>query len=100
MQSQKRCAASYVLKQSPTAVVTHCCSHNLNLLLAAWPTTKHSQVCCLKRQKLRGLHINAILISWEKRKVLFTSLLLLCVIIRFFKICVITVCNLTKLIKI
>ena len=32
---------------------------------------------------LRGLYINAILISWEKRKVLFISLFL-CVIIWFF----------------
>ena len=30
MQSQKKGAASYVLKESPKATVTHCCSHNLN----------------------------------------------------------------------
>ena len=33
MQSQKKGAASYVLKESPKAIVTHCCSHNLNLSL-------------------------------------------------------------------
>ena len=37
---------------------------------------------------LRGLYINTTLISWEKRKVLFVSLLFLCVII-WLKICVI-----------
>ena len=35
MQSKKEGGASYVLKESGTAIVTHCCSHNLNLLLAA-----------------------------------------------------------------
>ena len=34
MQSQKKGAAAFVLKESPTAIVTHCCSHNLNLSLA------------------------------------------------------------------
>ena len=28
--SQKKCATSYVLKESPKAIVTHCCTHNLN----------------------------------------------------------------------
>ena len=31
MQSQKKGAASFILKELPRAVVTHCCSHNLNL---------------------------------------------------------------------
>ena len=35
MQSQKKCAASNVSEESPTEIVTHCCSHNLNLLLEA-----------------------------------------------------------------
>ena len=35
MQSQKKGAASYVLKGSPKAIVTHCCNHNLNLSLAS-----------------------------------------------------------------
>jgi len=35
MQSQKKGAASYISKESPSAIVTHCCSHNLNLTLAA-----------------------------------------------------------------
>ena len=34
MQSQKKGSASYVLKESPKAIVTHCCSHNLNVSLA------------------------------------------------------------------
>ena len=34
MQSQKKGAASYIWKESPSAIVTHCCSHNLNLSLA------------------------------------------------------------------
>ena len=34
MQSQKKGAASYISKESPSAIVTHCCSHNLNLSLA------------------------------------------------------------------
>ena len=35
MQSQKKGAASFILKESPRAVVTHCCSHNLNLSLSS-----------------------------------------------------------------
>ena len=35
MQSQKKGTASFILKESPNAVVTHCCSHNLNLSLAS-----------------------------------------------------------------
>ena len=31
MQSQKKGAALYVLKELPKSIVTHCCSHNLNL---------------------------------------------------------------------
>ena len=34
MQSEKKRAASYISKESPSAIVTHCCSHNLNLSLA------------------------------------------------------------------
>ena len=34
MQSQKKGAASSISKESPSAIVTHCCSHNLNLSLA------------------------------------------------------------------
>ena len=34
MQSQKKGAASYISKESPSTIVTHCCSHNLNLSLA------------------------------------------------------------------
>ena len=34
MQSQKKGAASYISKESPSAIVTHCCSRNLNLPLA------------------------------------------------------------------
>ena len=34
MQSQKKVAASYISKESPSAIATHCCSHNLNLSLA------------------------------------------------------------------
>ena len=33
MQSQKKGAVSYVLKESPKSIVTYCCSHNLNLPL-------------------------------------------------------------------
>ena len=35
MQSQKKGAMSYVLKESPKSIVTHCCSHNLNLSLTS-----------------------------------------------------------------
>ena len=35
MQSQKKGAASFIVKESPRAVVTHCCSHNLNLSLSS-----------------------------------------------------------------
>ena len=31
---RKKGAASFVLKESPKAIVTHCCSHNSNLSLA------------------------------------------------------------------
>ena len=34
MQSHKKGAASYISKESPSAIVTYCCSHNLNLSLA------------------------------------------------------------------
>ena len=36
IQSQKKGAASFILKESPRAVVTHCCSHNLNLSLSSY----------------------------------------------------------------
>ena len=42
MQSQKKGAASYVLKESPKAMVTHCCRHKLNLSLAS--SCKHPKV--------------------------------------------------------
>ena len=32
---REKAAASYVLKESPKAIVTHCCSHNLNLSLVS-----------------------------------------------------------------
>ena len=35
MQSLKKGAASYVLKESPTEIINRCCSHNLNLSHAA-----------------------------------------------------------------
>ena len=35
MQSLKNEAASYILKESPKAYTTHCCSHSLNLSLAS-----------------------------------------------------------------
>ena len=35
MQSQKKGAASFILKESPRIVVTHCCSNNLNLSLSS-----------------------------------------------------------------
>ena len=45
MQSKKEGGASYVLKESGTAIVTHCCSHNLNLLLAAsWKLPKAENI--------------------------------------------------------
>ena len=42
MQSQKKGAASCVLKESPKAIVTHCSSHNMNLSLAS--SYKHPEV--------------------------------------------------------
>ena len=42
MQSQKKGSASYVLKESPKAIVTHCCSRNLNLSLAS--SCKHLEI--------------------------------------------------------
>ena len=42
MQSQKKGAASYVLKESPKAIITHCCSHKLNLSLAS--LCKHPEI--------------------------------------------------------
>ena len=35
MQSKKKGVASVILREAPNSVVTHCCSHNLNLSLAA-----------------------------------------------------------------
>ena len=35
MQSQKEGADSFILKESPNALITHCCPHNLKLLLAS-----------------------------------------------------------------
>ena len=35
MQSQKKGPASFILKESLRAVITHCCSHNLNLSLSS-----------------------------------------------------------------
>ena len=34
MQSLRKGVASYILKESPNAIVTHCSSHNLNLSIA------------------------------------------------------------------
>ena len=42
MQSQKKSAASYVLKESPKEIVTHYCSHNLNLSLTS--SCKNSEI--------------------------------------------------------
>ena len=42
IQSQKKGAASYVLKESPKAIITHCCSHKLNLSLAS--LCKHPEI--------------------------------------------------------
>ena len=42
MQSQKKGVVPYVLKESPKAIVTHCCSHNLNLSLAS--SCKHQEI--------------------------------------------------------
>ena len=42
MQSQRKGAASYVLKKSPRSIVTHCCSHNLNLPLGS--SCKHQEI--------------------------------------------------------
>ena len=35
MQSKKNDFASVILREAPNSIVTHCCSHNLNLSLAA-----------------------------------------------------------------
>ena len=35
LQSQKKGAASFISKESPRAVVTHCCSHKLNVSLSS-----------------------------------------------------------------
>ena len=35
MQSKKKGVASVILREAPNSIVTHCCSHNLNLSLAA-----------------------------------------------------------------
>ena len=35
MQSRKKGVASAIWREAPNSVVTHCCSHNLNLSLAA-----------------------------------------------------------------
>lgn len=42
MKSQKKGAASYVLKKLPKAIFTHCDSHNLNLSLAS--SCKHPEI--------------------------------------------------------
>ena len=34
LQSEKKEVASFILKESENAVVTHCCMHNLNLSIA------------------------------------------------------------------
>lgn len=35
MQSQKKETVNFILNESPCSVVSHCCSHNLNLSLAS-----------------------------------------------------------------
>ena len=35
MQSKKKGVASVILREAPNSIVTHCCSHNLNLSLAS-----------------------------------------------------------------
>lgn len=35
MQSQKKETVNFILNESPCSVVSHCCSHNLNLSLTS-----------------------------------------------------------------
>ena len=83
MQSQKKGAASYISKELPSAIVTHCCSHNLNLSLATWykipiidnikETYKAVTIFFNTSPKREGLleHIFCLrCISAQKRKVL------------------------------
>ena len=83
MQSQKKGAASYILKESPKAIVTHSCSHNLNLSLAS--SCKNPEIdnvlktyktitilfnSSSKRESLLGHIVKSRCIGAEKRKVL------------------------------
>ena len=83
MLSLKKVAASYVLKESPKAIVTHCCSHNLNLSLAS--SCKHPEIdnilkiykaitifcnSSTKRESLLEYIVRPRCIGAEKRKVL------------------------------
>ena len=83
MQSQKNGAASYISKESPSAIVTHCCSHNLNLFLATsckipiidsiTETCKAVTICLQHISTREGLldHIFCLrCISAQKQKVL------------------------------
>ena len=83
MQSQQKGAESYVLKEPPKAMVTHCCSHNLNLSVAS--SCKHPQIDNIlkiykamtiffnsspKREGLLEYIVRSRCIGAEKRKVL------------------------------
>ena len=83
MQCQKKGAASYVLKESLKAIVTHCCSHNLKLSLAS--SCKHPEIDNIlkiykaitiffnsshKREGLLEYIVRSRCIGAEKRKVL------------------------------
>ena len=58
MKSHKKGAASYVLKESPEAIVTHCCIHNLNLSLAS--SCKHLKIdSILKIYKAISIFFNS-----------------------------------------
>ena len=83
MQSQKKGAASYISKESLSAIVTHCCSHNLNLSLTTsckipiidniTETYKAVKIFFSTSSKREGLleHIFCLrCISAQKRKVL------------------------------
>ena len=74
MQSQKKGVASYISKESPSAIVTHCCSHNLNLSLAtSCKIPIIDNITKTYKAKREGLleHIFCLCcISAKKRKVL------------------------------
>ena len=58
MKSQKKGAASYVLKKLPKAIFTHCGSHNLNLSLAS--SCKHPEIDnILKTYKVITIFFNS-----------------------------------------